>query len=420
MRGECKGALFGSTMKPRRKLNFSGLTVAIAASLLMGCSFGHPLVGIFPGDESDESDENQLALGLIGGAALAAAGDGVQGTVVLRYAYVGGSSSTVHQFAVNDTTGVFTALSPATVGSGANVWDLEAHPNNNFMYAADRTGGVVYQYAVNALYGQLSPLAPATVVTTSSDPVGMAIHPGGAHAYVGFLSGSGIDMFSIDAATGLWTAKTPGNVGGCSGAKDMVFHPNGNFLFVVCDGGNNITRYSIDGAGQLTSLGGTGGIGTQPSGLGITPDGAYLYVTNQQTSQVFLFAVDGATGSLSALGTPSVTTDTWPSKAALDATGQYAYVNCWNGGAQSVRMYRIGAGTGLLSDNAPASISTGGVQPIDMRGDPTGRYIYALNSGSDSVNMYTIDSATGLLTSNGLQPASGNPRGIAFVTETVF
>lgn len=393
-----------------------GLSVAL---FLSGCSFGHPLVGIYPGEAGEKDDRSLLVLAVLGSGFFSSSGGSGSGRTVLRYAYVGGSAGLIRQYTVNDATGVFTANGVPSVASGANVWDLEVHPNNRFVYGADRSGTSIYQYAVNAATGVLSPLSPATVATSSSDPIAIAIHPGGRHGYAGFVSGPGIDMFSIDPDTGLWSAKTPANLAGCSSAKDMAFHPSGNFFYVVCDGGDHIRRHSVDSAGQLTFLGATG-LGSQPNGLTLTPDGAYLYVADQNSSQTYLFAVNGTTGDLTALGTPAIITDTWPAKVVVDSAGLYAYVNCWNAGSQTVRMYRIGAGTGILSNNTPASISTGGSQPIDMRGDPTGRYVYALNSASGTVNMYSIASTTGLLTSNGLVAAAGSPRGVAFVTETVF
>lgn len=395
-------------------MSIHGLTAFGALLSLTACSVGHPLVGVVPsGEGGEDTDLSLLALGAIGGAALAAGGSaGTQ----LRFAYTGGSASVLRQFTVDDATGIFTANATPTVAGGSNMWDVEVHPNQGFVYAPDRSGGVVYQYAVDSTNGTLSPLTPATVVAGGADPLAMAIHPSGAHAYVSFVSGSGIDMYSIDSATGLLSAKAPANLAGCSSGNDMAFHPSGNFLYVVCGGGNQIRRHSVDGAGQLIHLGNTGGIGSQPSGLNITHDGAYLYATDQNSSQTFAFAIDQGSGALTPLGTPSIGTDTWPSKVAIDPSGQFAYVNCWNGGAQTVRMYRIGAGTGILSNNTPASISTGGGQPIDMRGDPTGRYVYVLNSAGNTTNMYSIDSTTGLLASNGLVSTPGSPRGIGFVT----
>ncbi len=404
------------------RLSFlSGLLVVA----LTGCAIGHPLVGIDAGGESGgDSDLLLLALlaaGLGGGTGGATAGDaGGDGststtTTVLRFLYSGnGAGNSIGMFTVNDSTGLLTANTPASIAAGSDPWYPTAHPDGTYLYAPQRSGGSISQYRIDTDTGLLGALSPATVATSSADPLTMIVHPNGRYAYAGFIGNDGIDMFLV-AADGTLSANSPANLSGCDTANEFVFHPNGNYLYVLCS--NSIRRHSINGDGTLTFLGSNGAGGSQANGLAITADGAYMYATSQGASNIRAFSVDSATGNLANLG--NVATDTWANEVVVDPTGSYAFVNCWDSGALTVRQYVIAPGAGTLSDNSPNSIPTGGSQPLGMTIGPLGRYVYVANTAGNSINQYSLDSATGLLTSNGLLGVPNGPRGMVPVSYQV-
>ncbi len=381
---------------------------------ICACSYGHPLVGVFP--EAD-SAEDQSLLGLLGlGAAAAALADSSSSTTVLRYGYAandGGDTISMHS--VDDATGVFTALTPATVAAGGGTpRAMIKHPTASFLYTANQTTDNISMFAI-ASDGQLSALTPATLATGGADPTEMAMSPDGLFGFIGYNTTSQIDTYSVDAATGQWSFLS--SLSGCTVARELVFHPNGQYFYALCSSGNQIRRHSYS-SGVITHLGNTTGPGSQANGLAITPDGLNLYATSQSSTALRMYSIDGSTGHLTTQTPPSKATDNWPAEVAIDAAGRYVFVNCWNAGALSVRQYVIGS-DGVLTDNTPTSIPTGGSQPIGMRVDPTGRYVYVGNGASDTINMYSIDSDTGLLTSNGLLGTGNGVRAFAFVTETV-
>ena len=43
-------------------------------------------------------------------------------------------------------------------------------------------------------------------------------------------------------------------------------------------------------------------VGNNPDGIAVTPDGAFVYVCNQESDNIVTFLVDQATGELSATG----------------------------------------------------------------------------------------------------------------------
>lgn len=397
-----------------RMLARIGLIVLFVSTGSFSCFYGHPTVGVLPSDAASGNDDLQL-ISLLGLLSTGADAGNSSTTTVLKFLYTGngGGGGTINMFTVDDGTGLLTANTPSDIAAGSNPWYLTAHPNGNFLYAIDRSGPAIYMYNVDALSGLLSPLSPATIATSASDSLNIIVHPNGKYAYAGFIGGDGIDMFLVDSTTGQLTANTPANLAGCTGNNESVIHPNQNFFYALCN--NEIRRHSINADGTLTHLGNIT-VGGQANGLTITRDGAYMFATSQSNDIIYSYSVNPTTGALSANG--SAATSTWANEVVVDPTGSYAFVNCWNAGAQVVRQYNI-SGTGVLSDNTPNSITTGGTSPLHMVIDPLGRYVYVSHTGSNNINMYSLDSGTGLLSSNGLMSAPNSPRGMALVTQEV-
>ena len=331
---------------------------------------------------------------------------------VLKYGYVGlGSTNLIGQFTVDHATGTLTANSPATVTSGNTTRFLAAHPSGRFLYGLSQTGASVHQFAVDQATGQLSALSPASVATSAASPFAISVHPNGKFAYVGVSSSASIDMFLVDEVTGTFTANSPATLAGCN-AQTFAYHPTQDFVFAVCSNTSQVHTYSVSGNGTLTQLSTSVTVGTQVKGLAITPDGGTIYATAQASGWVRMFSVNQSTGALTSLGT--VTTDQWPNEIVVEASGRYAYGNCWNSSAETVRMFAIDS-AGLLTDLAPNAIPTGGAQPLYLAAEPTGRFVYVSNAAANTLNTYSIDADTGQLASQGLTATGSGPRGMVFI-----
>ncbi|MBR30838.1 MAG: hypothetical protein CMN77_05960 [Spirochaetaceae bacterium] len=364
----------------------------------------HP---VFDFGSTGEEDQDFSSLLLLGAA--------LSSTTVLKYGYVANQGdASIGMYSVDDSTGVWTALSPATIASGGgNTGYLVIHPTSPFLYATNQSGDNISMFRIGS-DGQLSQLSPFNVATSGTGPIAIAIHPSGLFGYVGFNVTAQIEIYNIDPSTGQWTFFN--SIAGCSAARELEFHPNGNFLYALCSGGSEIRIHSI-ASGDLTYIG-SAGTGSQPNGLTLTGDLQYLYATSQGSNQVRMFSVNSTSGGLTVLSPANIGTDTRPAEIVVDAQSRYAYVNCWQSAALTVRMYDIAA-DGQLSDKSPNSVPTGGDGPINMDIDPTGRYVYVSNSVPNNINMYSIGS-TGILTSNGLLPTGSGPRGIAIYAESLI
>lgn len=132
--------------------------------------------------------------------------------------------------------------------------------------------------------------------------------------------------------------------------------------------------------------------------------GEYLYVANNESSEIYAYNVKGNGALAPIAGSPfdNGPGTRSPVSIAIDPNGKFVYVanNLVGSGASSISVDAIDAGTGALtpvpgspfaSDNNLASVAV----------DPSGRFVYGIGS---SITAFTVDAASGALT-----PVAGSP-----------
>jgi 6-phosphogluconolactonase len=151
-----------------------------------------------------------------------------------------------------------------------------------------------------------------------------------------------------------------------------------------------------------------------PRRLQLSPDGRFLYVDDETSSEVSVFAVNGP--RLQEVQTVS----TLPAGAqiknmtaeiVIDRAGRHLYVG--NRGHDSIAVFDIDQPTGQLTlvQNAPA----GGRTPRNIRLDPTGGFLLSANEGSGSITVLKVDRITGRLSATGVSAPIDTPGGLFFV-----
>jgi 6-phosphogluconolactonase len=184
-------------------------------------------------------------------------------------------------------------------------------PTNRFAYVADLGLDKVLIYRFDAAKGSLTASdSPFASVQPGAGPRHVAIHPKGRFAYVINEMACTITAFGIDSTSGglreLQTTSTlPAGqavAAGYSTAEIMV-HPSGRFLYGSNRGHDSIAAFAIDAAsGKLTAVEHESTQGSTPRGFGIDPGGAYLLVGNQRSDSVVVFRIDAQTGRLTPTG----------------------------------------------------------------------------------------------------------------------
>jgi len=236
------------------------------------------------------------------------------------------------------------------------------------------TGGVALDTAVApCLVAVGGPSAACQTARAISGATGVVISPDGAFAYVSgwqsltastTLVASSVAIFARDPTTGALT-QLPGMAGclqrvlmpaylapgdetcasqpGLNRPSGLVLSPDGAFLYVVGANGA-VWGFSRDAAtGTLTAVNATAPLGRPSQGaaaVAISPDGAQLYVTR---GQIAVVQRDAGTGVLSA--PRRVARGAYSGRVAFSADGATAYVA---GAPAAVTALRRAPATGAL------------------------------------------------------------------------
>ena len=241
-----------------------------------------------------------------------------------RFVYTANSDdATVSMFTVNQTTGVLSPTKPASISTVvpnqllADPGFVTVDPTGRFAYVTESLseGAAVLMFTIDQTSGVLTPTSPATVYTGGT-PFRVRVAPNGKFAYVvDNLASSqdsfGVFQFTVDPVTGVLTPDTPAAVGTGDGPTDVIVEPKSRFAYVVNRGDDSVSMYTIDAnTGNLTlnssSTNPAGKIatGTQPFRIDFDPSGKFVYVTNEQ-SEVSIYTIN-SDGTLTAAGTTGV------------------------------------------------------------------------------------------------------------------
>ncbi len=198
----------------------------------------------------------------------------------------------------------------------------------------------------------------------------------------------------------------PGQVGRVFVAADSA----GQLLYIADQLSSELWVYRIDSAtGSLTRLSkikmSTPGY---PYSVAVDPLGKFVYMSSSGNA-LFAYTVDPATGSLTPVAGSPFTTGPGPASVAVHPTGKFVYVA--NGQSVNVSAFQVDRSAGPLTP--PLSPVNGspfvaGSAPQSIAVDPSGKFAYVANFLSDTVSAYGIDATTGALIKRGQDVASGS------------
>ena len=179
----------------------------------------------------------------------------------------------------------------------------------------------------------------------------------------------------------------------------VLLAPNKQFVYVANHTGFiNVLAYYDNGT--LTETEGSPVfIGSRPIQLAITPDGKFLYLTDQGVSQVHIFGVDNTTGDL----TYSASVDVYDvHSVAMHPTGKFLYLGTED---NEIWAYAIDPDTGSLTavEGTPY-VTEGYATWVWLQATPDGSYLFG--AGQEYGAALAIDNVTGGLTEVGLENMS--------------
>ena len=211
--------------------------------------------------------------------------------------------------------------STGALGDLATVWNrtrLKAHcahtdPSNSFTFLPHvGESNVIYQYRFDADSGSLTPNDPPVVEAPEGDgPRHYAYHPHASYVYFDNEQGCSVTAYSFDPDTGtlspLQTVSTlPDGWSGDNSCAQLHMAPSGDFLYATNRGHNSIAMFAVDPAsGRLTALGQQATVGT-PRAFGIDPTGKYMLVGGLDDGDLATYRIDDASGRLTHITTQPV------------------------------------------------------------------------------------------------------------------
>jgi DNA-binding beta-propeller fold protein YncE len=329
---------------------------------------------------------------------------------------------------------------------------LAAHPSGRFLYAL--TGAFVSQYAI----GQGPVLTPLTTpdLPSGSACTAIAIHPSGATAYVldhtwsGFTGTIGPSLantlhpFRIAPDGSLVPFPSPMDAFDIDFGwpNGLAVAPSGEYVYVVFSRGlptGVIHRYAVDLNGLPSNVpaGGAFWAGTAPVAVAIDPSGRFAYVANQLSGDVSAYAIDAASGELSALdcgsgpschpntssGVADFAAGAAPRGLAIDPGGAYLYVADLGDGSGPGAVWQFAIGpTGALTPLVPASVPAGqNARAVAV--DDAGAFVYVANEGdltsASTVSQYAVGPG-GALVPLATATVGAGVRPVAVITSAVF
>jgi 6-phosphogluconolactonase len=294
---------------------------------------------------------------------------------------------------------------------------LAADSGGQFLYAVNeidtfkgQRSGAVSVFSIQSPSSSLKVLQQ--VSSLGSGPAHLSLDRTGKFLLVANYGGGNVAVFPIgpDGQLGNHTAFIQAYGSSVNASRQEAPHAHAiqvtpdNRRAIVADlGTDKLFAYDFDSRAGTLSLD-SAKVRAVQSGSGprhfvITPSGKYLYVVNELTSSVTLFAYDAARGSLEMRQTLSTLPDGFAAsnttaEIVMDAKGRFLYVS--NRGDDSIVVFSIDAANGTLK--LVQRIPSGGKTPRNIAFDRTGRWLFSANQKSNVMTLFRVNADDGRLT----------------------
>ena len=233
-------------------------------------------------------------------------------------------------------------------GSGACYATVDA--TGRFLLVASYRGHTVTVWTI-AADGRIGQLAQSLSAGRNAHCV--RLDASNAHAFVTFLGNDRIAQYRFDAATGLLRPNAPPAIATTPGAgpRHLDFHPTEPWLFLINELDASLYRFDVDaGSGTLRERQRIPTLPAEYEGrrwgadVHVAPSGRFVYVSNRAHDSISLFSV-APDGTLAAAGQQSTLGRT-PRNFTLDARGSVLFVA--NQDSDSVVLFAIDEDSGTL------------------------------------------------------------------------
>jgi 6-phosphogluconolactonase len=218
----------------------------------------------------------------------------------------------------------------------------------------------------------------------------------GNNLYVANSQSSTITVFAINPATGALSAvgspvSVPGDIEVPFSDMNFSCTPDGRFLYVSRTGVDSINIFSRATDGSLTLLQSLFSGGFSPSDIEVSPNGAFLLVSNSESRTVVPFTINQADGRLT-MGTPLQIGQVAPIEIEINCASTIAFV----GSNSGVYVFSLGAG-GALTPVMGSPFDSSGDRDSNIQLSPDERFLFVSHFLSNTVSVMSVG-AGGTLT----------------------
>lgn len=193
--------------------------------------------------------------------------------------------------------------------AGPHAHCIAPDPAGGYALACDLGIDKVMVYRAGAADGGMVPNSPPHgALPPGAGPRHLAFHPSGRYVYVINELDSTLSAFAYDAGRGalelMQTVTTlPAGFSGTNHPAQVIVHPAGRFVYGSNRGHDSIAIFAVDAAtGQVTAVGHESTQGRNPRNFNVDPSGTLLLAANQDTDNVVAFRIDAEAGSLTPTG----------------------------------------------------------------------------------------------------------------------
>jgi 6-phosphogluconolactonase (cycloisomerase 2 family) len=290
--------------------------------------------------------------------------------------------------------------------AGAALLSGCASPHKQFAYVVGQGTNEVFEFQVKS-NGTLAPQGQPNF-PAGSNPAAVAVHTSGDFLYVADFGGNDVTLLDINKSSGNLSVPTnnsvvapvtPPNVFSTDGGPvALAMSPTQPFLFVANQGTGDVTVFAVDpGTGSLGQIQGSPfsvGIGSHPSAIAISPKGDFLFVGDPALNAIFSFAI-GSNGALTLAPSSPIFIGgaATPVSLSVEHSGRFLYAA--DPANNEVLAFSI-ASNGALTALSAGPFTAGG-QPVAVAADPEGTLLFVANSASNTVSVYVIDATSGAL-----------------------
>lgn len=289
---------------------------------------------------------------------------------------------------------------------------LALHPRSSVLYAVAHgpagPGAVAYRVAADGSLAVLNSEA-----TGDGGAAHVAVHPSGRLLLTAQYGGGSTAAFPLDDEGRLEKPTLHEHTGGSGVVKDRQeaphphwcgFSPDGRFALVPDLGMDGIVIYRVDPEARTISPHGFAASvpGGGPRHMRFSPEGKHIYLLNELSLSVSVFAWNSEAGTAERLGTTPALSDDAKAAEAFNSAAEIlvhpsgAFVYSSNRGHDSVTVYRTRDGGRALDVIQVQPIR--GAFPRNIALDPSGRWLLAAGADSNTVAVHAVDPDTGRLT----------------------